>query len=67
MFLITKDEKIADVIWKDPEIAKVFQKYNIKAFGWGSMGNYRIGDAARKKGIKLDNLLDDLNQYENTQ
>ena len=31
------------------------------------MGNYRIGDAARKKGIKLDNLLDDLNQYKNTQ
>lgn len=62
--MIKKDEKIADVIKETPGIERVFEKNHIKVFGWGSMANNRIGDAARKKGVELDSLLNELHQYE---
>ena len=62
--MITKDNKIADVVRDIPGIDKVFEKNHIKIHGWGSMANNRIGDAARKKGVELDSLLNELHQYE---
>lgn len=61
--MITKDDNIGEVVMNNPDLERIFKNYNIKVFGWGSMSNYRIGDAARIKDIDLEELLDELNSF----
>ena len=62
--MITADSHIKEVVLDNPDIEKVFEDYNIKVFGWGGMAKYHIGDVAEFKDIDLDNLLDDLNNFQ---
>lgn len=62
--MITADTQIKQIVLDNPDIEKVFKDYNIKVFGWGGMAKYHIGDVAKFKDIDLDNLLDDLNNFE---
>ena len=64
--MISADEKIINVVQNSPETVEVFEKNNIKVYGWGSMANSRIGDAAQKKGVDIEYLLNELKEFEKT-
>ena len=62
--MITADSQIKQVVMNNPDIAEVFEDYNIKVVGWGGMAKYHIGDVADFKDIDLDSLLEDLNNFQ---
>ena len=60
--MINENSLIYDVILEHPETKKVFRKYGIRCFGWGSYAYYSIGNAAKIFGLEPSKLVDELNK-----
>ncbi|MCD5414112.1 MAG: DUF1858 domain-containing protein [Clostridiales bacterium] len=63
MSVITKDMTIMDVLKKDKEVAGIFMKYGLYCLGCPGATMESIEDAGKVHGIDIDNLVNDLNKY----
>jgi len=59
--MIKKDMIIDGILFKNPELEKVFKRFGIKCFGWGGAIYMTVEQAAQRYGINLDEILDELN------
>ena len=59
--MISKDMLIDDILYKHPDLEKVFKGLGIKCFGWGGALYMTVEQAAHMYGIKIEDLLNGLN------
>lgn len=57
------DEKmvIDDILYKNPELESVFKSFGIKCFGWGGAVYMTVEQVAQRYGLKLGEILKELN------
>lgn len=59
--MIKKNMIIDNILFKNPELEKVFKKFGIKCFGWGGAIYMTVEQVAQRYGISLDEILSELN------
>ena len=59
---ITKEMKIDEIIKKYPQAVEVFEKYNFHCLGCAAASFESLEQGATAHGIKVDELLADLNK-----
>lgn len=52
---------IDDILYKHPELEKIFKNIGIKCFGWGGALYMTVEQAALRYGVDTDELVNDLN------
>ncbi|WP_129599856.1 DUF1858 domain-containing protein [Anaerophilus nitritogenes] len=63
MAKITKDMIIMDVLQMDRETAPIFMKHGLHCLGCPASSMESIEEAAAVHGLKLEDLMKDLNDY----
>ena len=53
---------IDDILYKHPDLEKVFKNIGIKCFGWGGALYMTVEQAALRYTIDADKLIKDLNE-----